>query len=171
MNSDGARAPHNTDTPVIIVGTGLAGLVAGFEASKAGRHVIFVDQESRENLGGQAFWSLGGLFMVGSPEQKMMRVNDFEDLAWMDWENSADYDASDNDKWPRQWGREFVRFAAHDMHSYLKNLGLRVLPTIGWAERGSGDASGHGNSVPRFHVTWGTGPEVVRVFREPLLEA
>lgn len=162
---------NNDPAPVIVVGTGLSGMVAGYEAAKAGRRVIFVDQESRDNLGGQAFWSLGGLFMVGSPEQKLMRVNDFEELAWTDWENSADYDAADNDKWPRQWGREFVRFAAHEMHSYLHELGLRVVPTIGWAERGSGDASGHGNSVPRFHVTWGTGPEVVRVFREPLLEA
>ncbi|AWB83701.1 FAD-binding dehydrogenase [Corynebacterium liangguodongii] len=156
---------------VIIVGSGLSGLVAGYEAVKAGKHVVFVDQESRENLGGQAFWSLGGLFLVGSPEQKLMGVNDYEELAWMDWENSADFDETDNDKWPRQWGREYVRFAAHEMHGYLRNLGLRIVPTIGWAERGSGDASGHGNSVPRFHVTWGTGPEVVRIFREPLLEA
>ncbi|WKD57998.1 KsdD-like steroid dehydrogenase [Corynebacterium capitovis DSM 44611] len=159
--------PHT----VIIVGSGLSGMVAGYEASAAGRKVVFVDQESRENLGGQAFWSLGGLFMVGSPEQKLMQVSDSEELAWRDWENSADYDDSEHDEWPRRWGREFVRFAANDMHAYLKDLGLRVLPTIGWAERGSGDASGHGNSVPRFHVTWGTGPEVVRVFREPLLEA
>ncbi|SDS27112.1 FAD-binding dehydrogenase [Corynebacterium timonense] len=156
---------------VIVVGTGLAGLVAGYEASKAGRRVIFVDQESRRNLGGQAFWSLGGLFMAGTPEQRLMRVTDTEELAWMDWENSADYDDEEYDEWPRRWGREFVRFAANEMHGYLKNLGLRVLPTVGWAERGSGDASGHGNSVPRFHVTWGTGPEVVRVFAEPLARA
>ncbi|WP_288831894.1 FAD-binding dehydrogenase [uncultured Corynebacterium sp.] len=160
-----------TNNPVIIVGAGLSGLVAGYEASKAGRRVIFVEQESRANLGGQAFWSLGGLFMVGSPEQGMMRVKDTEELAWMDWENSADYDDAEHDEWPRKWGREYVRFAASEMHGYLRDLGLRVLPTIGWAERGSGDASGHGNSVPRFHVTWGTGPEVVRVFREPLLAA
>ncbi|WJY67670.1 FAD-binding dehydrogenase [Corynebacterium auris] len=160
-----------TTEAVIIVGTGLAGLVAGYEASKAGRTVIFVDQESSANLGGQAFWSLGGLFMAGSPEQRLMRVKDTEELAWMDWENSADYDDAEYDTWPRRWGREFVRFAANEMHGYLKELGLRVLPTVGWAERGSGDASGHGNSVPRFHVTWGTGPEVVRVFREPVLRA
>lgn len=155
---------------IIIVGTGLAGLVAGYEAARAGKHVIFLDQESRANLGGQAFWSLGGLFYVASPEQKLMRITDSEALAWRDWENSAAYDDAPNDHWPRRWGREFVRFAAGDMRSYLKNLGLNVLPTVGWAERGTGDASGHGNSVPRFHLTWGTGPEVVRVFREPLEE-
>ncbi|MEX3504656.1 FAD-binding dehydrogenase [Corynebacterium sp. LK2510] len=165
--------PNTKDvvTDVIVVGSGLSGLVAGYEAVKAGRRVVFVDQENRANLGGQAFWSLGGLFMVGSPEQSLMRVTDTEELAWADWENSADYDDAEHDEWPRKWGREYVRFAANEMHDYLHDLGLRILPTIGWAERGSGDASGHGNSVPRFHVTWGTGPEVVRVFQEPVERA
>ena len=171
MKDQGAATAAGADNPVIIVGAGLAGLVAAHEAVKARRRVVIVDQESRANLGGQAFWSLGGLFLVGSPEQRLMRVEDTEELAWLDWENSADYDDADHDEWPRRWGREFVRFASTEMRAYLRDLGLRVLPTIGWAERGSGDASGHGNSVPRFHVTWGTGPEVVRVFTEPLLEA
>ncbi|OFK67757.1 FAD-binding dehydrogenase [Corynebacterium sp. HMSC076G08] len=165
----------STTGSVIIVGSGLAGMVAGYEALKGGKHVIFLEQENRNNLGGQAFWSLGGLFYVDSPEQKMMRVKDSEDLAWRDWANSADYDpvteADRHDYWGKKWGREYVRFAANEKRCYLKSLGLNVLPTIGWAERGSGDASGHGNSVPRFHLTWGTGPEVVRVFREPLLKA
>lgn len=166
----------NTSNPVIIVGTGLAALVAGYEAASAGKRVLFLEQENRNNLGGQAFWSLGGLFYVDSPEQKMMRVKDSEELAWRDWENSAGYDVEEDgqiaahDKWPAAWGREYVRFAAGEKRDYLKALGLNVLPTIGWAERGSGDASGHGNSAPRFHLTWGTGPEVVRVFREPLEE-
>jgi hypothetical protein len=100
-----------------------------------------------------------------------MGIHDSEDLAWRDWRNSADYDESDNDRWPREWGRAYVHFAATEKRDYLRSLGLNVLPTVGWAERGSGNASGHGNSVPRFHLTWGTGPEVVRVFREPLLDA
>ncbi|WP_291475890.1 FAD-binding dehydrogenase [Corynebacterium sp.] len=161
-------------TDVIVVGCGLAGMVAAYEAQKAGLKVLVLDQENRNNLGGQAFWSLGGLFYVGSPEQRLMGVKDSEDLAWRDWENSADYEDTDpggNDHWAREWGRAYVHFAATQKRDYLKGLGLNVLPTVGWAERGSGDASGHGNSVPRFHLTWGTGPEVVRVFREPLLEA
>lgn len=155
---------------VIIVGAGLAGLVAAYEAVKSGLKVLVLDQENHKNFGGQAFWSLGGLFYVGSPEQKLMGVKDSEELAWRDWQNSADYDDTDNDTWPRRWGREYVRFSAGEKREYLKDLGLNVLPTVGWAERGSGDASGHGNSVPRFHLTWGTGPEVVRVFQEPLEE-
>ncbi|WP_297004773.1 FAD-binding dehydrogenase [uncultured Corynebacterium sp.] len=161
-------------TDVIIVGCGLAGMVAAYEAQRAGLKVLILDQENRNNLGGQAFWSLGGLFYVGSPEQRLMGVKDSEALAWRDWENSAGYgDTSPggNDHWAREWGRAYVHFAATGERDYLKGLGLSVLPTVGWAERGSGDASGHGNSVPRFHLTWGTGPEVVRVFREPLLEA
>lgn len=162
--------PNNEEgeRQVIIVGGGLAGMVTAYEAARRGLHVTVVEQESRENLGGQAFWSLGGLFYVGSPEQRLMGVKDSEELAWRDWENSAQYDDAENDYWPRRWGREYVRFAAQEKREYLKALGLNVLPTVGWAERGSGDASGHGNSVPRFHLTWGTGPEVVRVFKEPL---
>lgn len=159
-----------TKNPVIIVGTGLAALTAGYEAAKAGKKVLFLEQENRNNLGGQAFWSLGGLFYVDSPEQKMMRVNDSRELALRDWLNSADFDDEPHDEWPRKWAHKYVEFAAGKKREYLKELGLNVLPTIGWAERGSGDASGHGNSAPRFHLTWGTGPEVVRVFREPLEE-
>ncbi|MDK8790161.1 FAD-binding dehydrogenase [Corynebacterium sp. MSK039] len=151
---------------VIVVGAGLAGLVTAYEAATSGLNVLILDQENRNNLGGQAFWSLGGLFYVDSLEQRLMGVKDSEDLAWRDWENSAQFEDTPNDRWPKAWGREYVRFAANEKRSYLKNLGLNVLPTVGWAERGSGDASGHGNSVPRFHLTWGTGPEVVRVFRE-----
>lgn len=159
---------------IIVVGSGLAGLVAAHEALKGGKRVVILEQENRNNLGGQAFWSLGGLYYVGSPEQRLMRVHDSHELAWRDWQNSAQYDdeAEDgHDYWPRKWGEAYVRFAAGEKRAYLKELGLNVLPTIGWAERGSGDASGHGNSVPRFHLTWGTGPEVVRVFREPLERA
>ena len=155
---------------VIIVGAGLSGMVAAYEAAKSGLKVLVLDQENRKNLGGQAFWSLGGLFFVNSPEQRLMGVKDSEELAWRDWSNSAQWDDADHDHWPRKWGREYVRWAANGKREYLRELGLRSLPTVGWAERGSGEASGHGNSVPRFHVTWGTGPEVVRIFQEPLEE-
>ena len=163
----------------IVVGAGLAGLVATYEASRAGKRVLVLDQESRANLGGQAFWSLGGLFLVDSPEQRRMGIKDCFDLAWQDWQGSAGFDRLDaepdgapgQDHWARRWAEAYVRFAATEKRAYLRELGLRVLPFVGWAERGRGDASGHGNSVPRFHLTWGTGPEVVRVFLEPVLAA
>jgi predicted oxidoreductase len=155
---------------VIVVGSGLAGLVATHELVKAGRTVLVLDQENRNNLGGQAFWSLGGLFFVDSPEQRRMGIKDSKELALQDWLGSAGFDRlDDEDVWPRQWAEAYVEFAATEKRDYLRELGLRVLPIVGWAERGSGSATGHGNSVPRFHLTWGTGPEVVRVFAEPVL--
>jgi predicted oxidoreductase len=156
---------------VTVVGAGLAGLVATYELSKAGRRVLVVDQENRNNLGGQAFWSLGGLFLVDTPEQRRLGIKDSFELAWADWQASAGFDRDREDHWPRQWAQAYVNFAATDKRSYVHDLGLRITPVIGWAERGAGTAGGHGNSVPRFHLTWGTGPEVVRVFLEPVLEA
>ncbi|WP_231496643.1 FAD-binding dehydrogenase [Rhodococcus sp. UNC363MFTsu5.1] len=155
---------------VIVVGAGLAGLVATHELVKAGRRVLVLDQENRNNLGGQAFWSLGGLFFVDSPEQRRLGIKDSHELALADWMGSAGFDREREDHWPRQWARAYVDFAATEKREYLRELGLKVVPTVGWAERGGGSAAGHGNSVPRFHLTWGTGPEVVRIFAEPVLE-
>lgn len=161
---------------VIVVGAGLAGLVATHELALAGRRVLVLEQENRANLGGQAFWSLGGLFFVDSPEQRRIGIKDSPELAMQDWLGSAGFDRLDEsttaeDVWPQRWARAYVKFAAEEKRDYLHDLGLRVLPLVGWAERGSGQATGHGNSVPRFHITWGTGPEVVRVFAEPVQEA
>jgi predicted oxidoreductase len=156
---------------VIVVGAGLAGLVTTYELTRAGRRVLVLDQENRNNLGGQAFWSLGGLFLVDSPEQRRLGIKDSYELALADWLGSAGFDRERDDRWPRQWAEAYVRFAATDKRPYLHELGLRFTPVVGWAERGSGQADGHGNSVPRFHLTWGTGPEVVRVFAEPVLAA
>ncbi|MEV6135378.1 FAD-binding dehydrogenase [Nocardia sp. NPDC051990] len=157
------------EADVIVVGAGLAGLVATHELVKAGRKVHVLDQENRNNLGGQAFWSLGGLFFVDSPEQRRLGIKDSYELALQDWFGSAGFDREDQDYWARQWARAYVRFAATEKRDYLHELGLRVTPLVGWAERGGAFADGHGNSVPRFHLTWGTGPEVVRVFQEPVL--
>lgn len=156
----------------IVVGAGLAGIVAAFELSQAGKRVLIVEQENRNNLGGQAHWSLGGLFLVDSPEQRRMGINDSVDLALQDWLGSAAFDKLDTeDHYGEQWARAYVAWAASGKREYLKRLGVKFLPFVGWAERGSGDASGHGNSVPRFHLTWGTGPGVVELFERPVIEA
>ncbi|MGH2913417.1 MAG: FAD-binding dehydrogenase [Solirubrobacteraceae bacterium] len=156
---------------VIVVGAGLAGLVATHELALADRRVLVYDQENRANLGGQAFWSLGGLFMVSTPEQRRLGIRDSHELALADWLGSAGFHREREDRWPRRWAEAYVRFAATEKRGYLRDLGLALVPLVGWAERGDGRAGGHGNSVPRFHLTWGTGPEVVRVFAEPVLEA
>ncbi len=150
---------------VIVVGAGLAGLVATHELTRAGKRVAVVDQENAGNLGGQAYWSFGGLFFVDSPEQRRLRVMDSVELAWSDWLGSAQFDRlDDEDVWAIRWARAYVEFAAGEKRSWLGGLGLSFLPTVGWAERGDLTATGHGNSVPRFHVTWGTGTGVVAPF-------
>ncbi|WP_116051504.1 FAD-binding dehydrogenase [Amycolatopsis palatopharyngis] len=151
---------------VIVVGAGLAGLVTTHELVKAGKQVLIVEQENAANRGGQAFWSLAGLFLVNSPEQRRFGIKDSYELALQDWLGSAGFDRDREDFWPRQWAQAYVEFAAGEKRKYLHDLGLRVLPFPGWAERGDGTAGGHGNSVPRFHLTWGTGPELVRIFLE-----
>lgn len=151
------------DCDVLVVGAGLAGLVAASEAAALGRKVIVLDQEGEQNLGGQAFWSLGGLFFVDSPEQRRMGVRDSRELARQDWMGSSQFDRPE-DHWPRLWADAYLDFAAGEKRSWLHSLGMRWFPVVGWAERGGGLAHGHGNSVPRFHVTWGTGPAVIEPF-------
>ncbi|MEV6836676.1 FAD-binding dehydrogenase [Streptomyces sp. NPDC051133] len=153
------------DADVIVVGAGLAGLVAAHELTSRGRRVALVDQENAANLGGQAFWSFGGLFLVDSPEQRRLGIKDSFDLAWNDWRGSAQFDRlDDEDSWAVRWARAYVGFAAGEKRSWLQGHGIELLPTVGWAERGDLRADGHGNSVPRFHVAWGTGTGVVEPF-------
>jgi len=147
----------------IVVGAGLAGLVAAAELADAGKKVVLLDQEPEQSLGGQAFWSFGGLFFVDSPEQRRMGVKDSRELALQDWMGTAAFDRPE-DEWPRRWAEAYVDFAAGEKRSWLHAQGLRIFPIVGWAERGGYLADGHGNSVPRFHITWGTGPGVVAPF-------
>ncbi|RXT52421.1 FAD-binding dehydrogenase [Bosea sp. Tri-44] len=158
------------DADVVIVGAGLAGLVAAAELADAGRKVIIVEQEPRASLGGQAHWSFGGLFLIDSPEQRRLRIRDSLALARQDWFGSAGFDR-DEDYWPRQWADAYLDFAAGEKRSWLQRQGMRWFPVVGWAERGGYLATGHGNSVPRFHVTWGTGPGVLEPFLRRVAEA
>ena len=158
------------DADVIVVGAGLAGLVAAAEVADSGRRVVIVDQEPEAGLGGQAFWSFGGLFFVDSPEQRRMRIRDSYELAWQDWLGTAGFDR-DEDHWPMKWAEAYVDFAAGEKRAWLHAQGMRWFPIVGWAERGGHLATGPGNSVPRFHITWGTGPGVVEPFERRVREA
>ncbi|CAN7298770.1 FAD-binding dehydrogenase [Microbacterium sp. LjRoot45] len=168
MTAAAASTRHSTD--VLVIGWGLAGLVAAAEAVGAGRRVVIVDQEPRTNLGGQAFWSFGGLFFVDSPEQRRVGISDSLDLARQDWFGTAGFDR-DEDAWPRRWAEAYLEFAHGEKRSWLRQRGVGFFPVVGWAERGGYTATGPGNSVPRFHVTWGTGPGVVAPFQAAVEEA
>ncbi len=157
-------------TDILIIGGGLAGLVAACEAIEAGRRVMLVEQEGEQSLGGQAFWSFGGLFLVDSPEQRRMGIKDSRDLAWSDWQATARFDREE-DHWPRRWAEAYVNFAAGEKRSWLRERGMRWFPVVGWAERGGHQAQSHGNTVPRFHVTWGTGEGIVEPFVVRVLAA
>ncbi|NBM16228.1 FAD-binding dehydrogenase [Streptomyces sp. GC420] len=151
------------DADVIVIGAGLAGLAATAELVDAGRRVILLDQEPEASIGGQAHWSFGGLFFVDSPEQRRLRIKDSRELALQDWMGTAAFDRPE-DHWPRKWAEAYVDFACGEKRAWLHALGVRFFPVVGWAERGGYDANGHGNSVPRFHITWGTGPGLVEPF-------
>ncbi|MFQ1001098.1 FAD-binding dehydrogenase [Modestobacter sp. SSW1-42] len=153
----------HADADVIVVGAGLAGLVATAELADAGKRVLLLDQEPVASLGGQAFWSFGGLFLVDTPEQRRLRVHDSLELARQDWAGTAGFDRPE-DHWPRQWAEAYLQFAAGEKRAWLHAQGVRFFPVVGWAERGGYTATGHGNSVPRFHVVWGTGPGLLAPF-------
>jgi uncharacterized protein len=160
-----------TDTvDAVVVGAGLAGLVATAELADAGRRVILVEQEPEPWLGGQAYWSFGGLFLVDSPEQRRLGIHDSSELALQDWMGTAAFDR-DEDAWPRRWADAYLAFASGEKRAWLHGMGIRFFPIVGWAERGGYGATGHGNSVPRFHVTWGTGPGVVAPFERRVRDA
>jgi len=154
----------------IIIGAGLAGLVAASELVAAGKRVTILEQEPEASFGGQAWWSFGGLFLIDSPEQRRMGIKDSYELARSDWFGSAGFDR-DEDHWGRLWAEAYLEFAAGEKRSWLREKGVGFFPVVGWAERGGYTATGHGNSVPRFHITWGTGPGVLEPFVTIVREA
>ena len=140
--------------------------MAAAELVEAGKHVTIVDQEPEATFGGQAWWSFGGLFLVDSPEQRRMGIRDSIELAQQDWAATAGFDRPEDDH-ARQWAESYLDFAAGEKRSWLREKGVRFFPVVGWAERGGDTATGHGNSVPRFHIVWGTGPGIL----EPFIQA
>ncbi|MFL1422170.1 MULTISPECIES: FAD-binding dehydrogenase [Staphylococcus] len=156
---------------IYIIGSGLSGLVAATELLKKGYKVAMLDQEPRQAMGGQAYWSFGGLFLVNSKIQRRLGVKDSYELALNDWFGTAQFDRLETeDYWSKKWAEAYVHFAAYEKEAYLKSMGIKLTPMLGWAERGGSLASGHGNSVPRFHITWGTGPGLINPFIDYVLK-
>ncbi|MBG9211568.1 MULTISPECIES: FAD-binding dehydrogenase [Mammaliicoccus] len=156
---------------IYIIGSGLSGLVAATELLKKGYTITMLDQEPRQAIGGQAYWSFGGLFLVNSKIQRRLGVKDSYELALNDWFGTAQFDRLETeDFWSKKWAEAYVHFATYEKEAYLKSMGIKLTPMLGWAERGGSLANGHGNSVPRFHITWGTGPGLINPFVDYVLK-
>src|ERR1700731_5090053 len=123
------QAIARNQADAIVVGAGLAGLVATAELADAGRRVIVLEQEPEPWLGGQAFWSFGGLFLVNSPEQRRLGIRDSHDLALQDWLGSAGFDREEA-LWPRRWAEAYVDFASGEKYSWLREQGVGFFPVV-----------------------------------------
>ncbi|MGC8492023.1 MAG: FAD-dependent oxidoreductase [Syntrophobacteraceae bacterium] len=141
----------------IIVGAGLAGIVTACELLDRGRKVLLIDKDRRERFGGLAAESFGGVHFIGSPHQKRLRIKDSPELAWRDWERFACF--GENDRWPRAWARLYCEHSIDYIFDFLQEKKVSFLPLVNWAERGLFQP---GNSVPRWHIAWGTGSEIIR---------
>src|SRR5699024_6503961 len=115
---------------VIVIGAGLAGLVATNEIARSGKKVLLIDQEGEQSIGGQAWWSFGGLFLVDSEEQRAMGVKDSYELAWQDWLGTAGYDRPDEDYWGKKWAEAYVQFAYEEKRQWLREKAVRFFPVV-----------------------------------------
>src|SRR4051812_46745560 len=146
----------NTEADVIVVGAGIAGLVATLELLEHGRDVLLIDRCKPEEVGGLAREAFGGMFMADTSEQRRSKIPDSVELALEDWMRMADFD--DSDEWPRRWAEQYVARARDEVGGWLKSHGVRFFPVVNWAERGG---HGDGNSVPRFPLRGGWGRALV----------
>lgn len=160
-------APETARSPcdVLIIGGGLAGIVAALELLNQGKRVTLVDRDTAENFGGLARESFGGILVVGSDEQRRAGIADTPELALQDWLSFGAFTPADTNSWPQRWAQTYVQDSAEWIYRWLKGLGVGFLPLPLWVERGD---STRGNSVPRWHVVWGTGQGLMRQLTEKL---
>ncbi len=154
------------ESDVLVVGGGLAGLVTALECLRAGLSVTLVDRDHAERFGGLALWALGGMALVGTPQQARMGIADTPEIALRDWLRFGEL--AQDDPWPLRWARHYVEHSRVEVHDWLRGEGIRFLPVVNWVERGR---HGDGNSLPRYHIVWGTGRELVRCLLRALRQA
>jgi predicted oxidoreductase len=142
----------NTQYDLAIIGAGLAGITAALELLDHGLKIAIIDRDSKQNLGGLAMNALGGMALVNTPIQRLHRIEDSPELALKDWHSFAQF--SEHDVWPKKWAELYVNRSVDDIYSWLKPKGVSFFPVPHWVERGK---TGDGNSVPRYHIIWGTG--------------
>ncbi|MCL5406840.1 MAG: FAD-dependent oxidoreductase [Deltaproteobacteria bacterium] len=149
------RKSYQTD--VVIAGAGLAGIVTAYELLDRGRKVLLIDKDERERFGGLAKESFGGVHFIGTPFQKRLGIKDSPELAYRDWQSFACF--GENDHWPRAWAKFYCEHSIEYIFNFLQEKKVKFLPLVNWAERG---LFSPGNSVPRWHIAWGTGAEIIR---------
>lgn len=144
------------EAEVVVIGGGLAGMVAALELLDAGKRVVLLDAAHRDRFGGLALWSFGGIFFVDSPEQRKNGIRDSVDLAFRDWIRYGELDP--DDVWPYRWAEAYVHRCTEEVGSWLRERGVEIFRAVNWTERGYYVP---GNSVPRFHIVWGTGKGII----------
>jgi uncharacterized protein len=153
------------EAEVVVIGGGLAGMVTALELLDAGKRVVMLDAASRDRFGGLALWSFGGMFFVDSPEQRKSGIKDSVDLAMRDWVRYGELDPAD--VWPYRWAEAYVNRCTEEVRGWLAERDVSLFRAVNWTERGYFVP---GNSVPRFHIVWGTGEGIVKPLI-PRLEA
>src|ERR1700751_4342230 len=148
----GETHPNMERSDILIIGGGIAGIATALDLLDGGKSVLLVDRDEESAFGGLARESFGGMFFVDSPEQRRQGIRDSVDLAFRDWCSFAEFGA--DDRWPKAWAEAYVARATSDVYRWVRRRGVSFLPVVNWVERGEFRP---GHSVPRFHVSWGTG--------------
>ncbi len=157
------KQAENIKCDTVIAGGGIAGLVCALDLLIKGQQVVIVDRDTPERLGGLARWAFGGMALCGTPEQRRMKIPDNSERLLIDWHSFANF--SEQDHWPQAWAKEYATHCHQKVYLWLTELGLKFLPAVNWVERGLYTP---GNSLPRYHVLWGTGWQLVATVIEKL---
>jgi hypothetical protein len=140
----------------IIIGGGLAGITVALELLNHNKRIVMIDRDHPDNFGGLARESFGGILMVNTPVQRRMGIRDRISLARKDWMSFAGF--SPYDTWPKRWVERYLERSIPDIYEWLRYRKVNFFPVVHWVERGYHIA---GNSVPRFHMVWGTGKGLI----------
>jgi predicted oxidoreductase len=151
---------------VLVVGGGLAGIVTAIECLRAGKSVTLVDRDTPERLGGLALWAFGGMALVDTPLQRRMKLRDSPEIALADWLRFGEL--GETDVLPRQWASYYVEHSREQVYDWVIDHGLKFMPAVNWVERGM---QGDGNTLPRYHVVWGTSQHLTRRMIEVMHQA